>query len=97
MVRLRVEVVYVSLAVQDVVAVEIESGATVLDAFNASGLAGRHVSIAGVEPVLGVFGKLVPLQRPVQEGDRVEVYRPLQADPKESRRSRASRKRRAGR
>ena len=39
---------------------------------------------------LGIFGKAVKDDTPLQEGDRVEVYRPLLADPKEARRRRAA-------
>lgn len=38
---------------------------------------------------IGVFGRLEPLDTPLQDGDRVEIYRPLQVDPKERRRRRA--------
>jgi putative ubiquitin-RnfH superfamily antitoxin RatB of RatAB toxin-antitoxin module len=38
---------------------------------------------------LGVFGKVVPASHPLSDCDRVEVYRPLGADPREARRARA--------
>ncbi len=41
---------------------------------------------------IGVFGKLKPLDQPVTHGDRIEIYRPLQVDPKTARRLRAEKK-----
>lgn len=97
MARLRVEVVFATAKAQDIVALEIDAGKTVLDAFVSSGLADRHPVISGGQPVLGVFGRRVPLATPLRDGDRVEVYRPLLANPKEARRARASVKRPAAR
>jgi hypothetical protein len=38
---------------------------------------------------VGIFGRLVALEHALATGDRVEIYRPLTADPKEARRRRA--------
>jgi putative ubiquitin-RnfH superfamily antitoxin RatB of RatAB toxin-antitoxin module len=69
-------------------AVQLPEGATVRDAVLASGwreaCAGQDVS--SLE--LGVWGRRCPLEQPVREGDRVEVYRPLLVDPKVARRER---------
>ena len=63
------------------------SGMTVNDALNQSGM------IYELDPALhlctGIFSKLVDLTSLVQPGDRIEVYRPLTRDPKETRRKRA--------
>jgi hypothetical protein len=96
MARLRIEVVYATAARQDVVEVMLDEGATAIDALRASGLPESHPGI-GKEGPLGIFGKRVKPDARLQDGDRVEVYRPLQLDPKEARRAKASRKRRAGR
>jgi uncharacterized protein len=68
--------------------VELPAGSTVADAVSASGLAE-----AGAAPRFGVYGKVVPAGTVVRDGDRVEIYRPLRADPKELRRLRAAGKR----
>ena len=68
--------------------VELPSGSTVGDALVATG-----VKASGQ---VGIYGKVVPAGTVLADGDRVEVYRPLRADPKEARRARAA-KRRAGR
>lgn len=66
----------------------LEPGATVADAVRQSGL-GHGVEVAGV----AVFGVAVEPSTPVRDGDRVELLRPLQADPKDARRRRAQRQR----
>jgi hypothetical protein len=45
---------------------------------------------------VGIFGEIAGLQDPVRDGDRVEIYRPLLADPKEARRRRAERRAKPG-
>ncbi|MDB5959149.1 MAG: RnfH family protein [Massilia sp.] len=55
----------------------------------------RDPGMAGFDPAVhqvGIFGKKKPLDTVLRDGDRVELYRPLLADPKESRRRRASAK-----
>ena len=94
MARLKVEVVYATPAQQDVVELEVEEGATALDAWEASGLAAGHPEMAGSEWMLGIFGKRVKPAERLHEGDRVEAYRPLQVNPKEARREKALRQRR---
>lgn len=60
---------------------EVPDGSTVLDAIERSGLLARfpHIDL-GIQKV-GIFGKITTLDAPLQEGDRVEVYRPIVADP----------------
>lgn len=87
--KMDVEVCYALPAEQTVLPVRIDPGQTAEDAIRLSGLLKQHPEIdLGVNKV-GVFGKLVRLDAPLQPGDRVEIYRPLIADPKESRRKKA--------
>lgn len=68
----------------------LPEGATVADAIAAAGL---HAAIPGVEidpDGLAVYGQPVQVATPLREGDRVEVLRPLVADPKLARRRRAA-------
>jgi putative ubiquitin-RnfH superfamily antitoxin RatB of RatAB toxin-antitoxin module len=83
---LRVEVVFspCARAVQQV-QVLLPAGATVRQALQASGLPADG---AGAWPPVGIWGRLADLDDPVDDGDRVELYRPLQVDPKEARRLR---------
>lgn len=86
--RIAVEVVHCPRPGQvDLVAVDLPGGATLLDALRASGVLPRHgLSEAGLRA--GVWSRERPLDTPLRDGDRVEVYRALQVDPKEARRRR---------
>jgi putative ubiquitin-RnfH superfamily antitoxin RatB of RatAB toxin-antitoxin module len=86
---LRVEVVYASTRVQEIVCVELEPGATVADAIEASGLRVRFPSLSRGQQPVGIFGRVVTPQHPIAAGDRIEIYRPLVADPMAARRQRA--------
>jgi putative ubiquitin-RnfH superfamily antitoxin RatB of RatAB toxin-antitoxin module len=82
---MRVEVVFALPSEARQVRLDLPDGATVRDALAASGLDVKTDAV-------GVFGKRVPLDHPLAEGDRVEIYRPLAMDPKEARRRRARKK-----
>ncbi len=77
--------------------VTMPPGATLLQAVRASGLLDRHPEVDLGQQKLGVFGKVRPADTLLRDGDRVEIYRPLQADPKETRRRRARHKAAEGR
>ena len=95
---LRVEVVYALPERQMLIALEVEEGTTAMQAIERSGILGRFPQADPVRDGIGVFGKIVPLDALLREGDRVEIYRPLIADPKHARRKRAGRSsRRSGR
>ena len=86
---LRCEVVYARPQEQLVIGVELPAGATAGDALRASRLLERCVEIDPAAVVLGVFGKQVAADHVLRDGDRVEIYRPLKADPRIARRARA--------
>ena len=66
--------------------VDLPEGATVRDAVLASGW---RAAAPDVEvPEVGIWGRRCTAQQPVRDGDRVEVYRDLKADPKVARRER---------
>jgi uncharacterized protein len=71
---------------------QVAEGATVKDAVEQSGLRNRCPQLFPVTGSIGIFGKLCTEATLLQDGDRIEIYRPLRADPKEARRSRASRR-----
>jgi putative ubiquitin-RnfH superfamily antitoxin RatB of RatAB toxin-antitoxin module len=89
--RVHIEVMYARGEEQVSVALSVPSGTTVAEALQRSGLPTRYPEIAGETP-LGIFGKVVARDTPVAAGDRVEIYRPLIADPKQARRRRATAK-----
>jgi putative ubiquitin-RnfH superfamily antitoxin RatB of RatAB toxin-antitoxin module len=87
--RLRIEVCYAQAQRQVLVPLDLPEGATAGDALAASGLG----SVA--KPLLlAVFGRRVSLEARLRHGDRVDILRPLAADPKEARRQRARRTKR---
>lgn len=88
---IRVEVVYAAVDRQELLALDVPLGTSVRAAAIASGMAERFPELDIAQCPLGIFGKLVgdPEQRELEAGDRVEIYRPLLADPKEVRRLRA--------
>jgi len=71
------------------VPLHLAPGATVAEALAASGLAQHLAELDLAHAAIGVFGKRVPRTRKLNAGDRVEIYRPLTYDPKDSRRRRA--------
>jgi putative ubiquitin-RnfH superfamily antitoxin RatB of RatAB toxin-antitoxin module len=85
---LRVEVVYALPSEQVVLALEVEDGTTIGQVIERSGIA-RFPEISSAPALAGVFGKRTPLDAPVCDGDRIELYRPLTADPKDVRRAKA--------
>jgi len=89
---IRVEVVYALPRASDVTRVELGPGATLADALAASGLRERHAALRGGFPAVGINGVRAAPRDAVSDGDRVEVYRPLQAEPGEARRRRAARR-----
>jgi len=85
-----VEIAYADPERQLLRKVEIAANSTVADALGASAIAAELP--AGFEPAgYGIFSRIASLQTRLKDGDRVEIYRPLRADPKEARRRRAGR------
>lgn len=87
---LAIEVAYARPGAQRVVALEVAPGTTLREAVEQSGLAAEFPEIDPARCALGVFGRMRRPDEPVRAGDRVEVYRPLAADPKERRRRAAA-------
>lgn len=86
-----VEVVYALPEKQYQHYVKLEEGSTVEQAIRKSGLLELRPEIDLASNKVGIYSHPVKLSDTVQEGDRVEIYRPLIADPKELRRQRAER------
>jgi putative ubiquitin-RnfH superfamily antitoxin RatB of RatAB toxin-antitoxin module len=89
----RVEVVYALPLEQDVTSLEVTAGTTLREAITRSGVLGRHPEIDLGSARVGVWGRSAPLDGVLRDGDRVEVYRPLRADPGTARRRRAAKSR----
>jgi putative ubiquitin-RnfH superfamily antitoxin RatB of RatAB toxin-antitoxin module len=86
---IHVEVVFATPQKQELVMVELEEGSRLCDAIDESGLAQKFDHFEVDPRRVGIFGKKVGLDQVLRDGDRVEIYRPLLADPKEVRRQRA--------
>lgn len=84
-----VQVCYAAPAHISLIDVRLARGATVAQAIRQSGIIAIHPEIDISVCRVGVFGKLKALDAPIAEGDRIEIYRPLIADPMEARRRRA--------
>lgn len=88
--KITVEVAYALPSQQLIVPVQVENGATVETAIAASDILKKFPEIDLNVNKVGVFGKLSQLSAPLRHLDRVEIYRPLIADPKEVRKQRAA-------
>ncbi|GHU18785.1 UPF0125 protein [Betaproteobacteria bacterium] len=85
-----VEVVYALKDRQDLVTLKLPVGATAREAVERSGLPERFPGIDLAKNKLGVFAKSIKPDAILRDRDRVEIYRPLIADPKEVRKQRAA-------
>lgn len=87
--KINIEIVYALTHDQTLLKQQLPAGTTVADAINASGILVKHPEIDLAKNKLGIFGKLTKADAVLRDKDRVEIYRPLIADPKEVRRQRA--------
>ncbi len=90
--RVRVEVVYATPQQQTVIPLQAPVGTTIGQAIALSGIVQRHPEIDLATQAVGVFGDRATLERVLRDGERIEIYRPLLADPKQARRRRAASK-----
>jgi uncharacterized protein len=88
-----VTVAFAAAYEQVVIEVTLRSGSTIGDAIARSGICARFPEIDLVAVKAGIWGKVRDLKYELRDGDRVEIYRPLKADPKEARRARAGKTR----
>lgn len=87
-----VEVVYALPDRQTLLSLEVQQGTTLIEAIRQSGILEQHPEINLDEVKFGIFSKISPPETVLRAKDRVEIYRALIADPKESRRKRAEKK-----
>ena len=86
---IRVVVAYARPDQQVILTVDVPAGSSIEEAVKRSSIIDRFPEINLKENKVGIFGKAKTLDQALRAGDRVEIYRPLIADPKESRRQRA--------
>lgn len=85
-----VEVAYATPDEQLILPLDVAPGSSVEEIIRRSGILERFPEIDLAVAKVGVFGKLTQLKATINAGDRIEIYRPLIADPKEARKKRAA-------
>ncbi|WP_295475276.1 RnfH family protein [uncultured Pseudomonas sp.] len=87
-----IEVVHAGVDRQVLLTLQVPAGSTLMQAVLASGIAQSFPELDLQASAMGIFGKVVkdPAAHVLEAGDRIEIYRPLLADPKEVRRLRAA-------
>jgi len=85
-----VEVAYARPDEQVILRLDVTPGTTLQQAIEQSGILERFPEIDPGKSKVGIFGKLKKPAQALQPGDRVEIYRPLIADPKKVRKERAA-------
>jgi len=88
---INIEVAYALDNKQALLQLQVAEGTTAVEAAQQSGLTDKFEGIDLENAKLGIFSKVVSPTQVLREGDRVEIYRPLIADPKEVRKARAAR------
>jgi putative ubiquitin-RnfH superfamily antitoxin RatB of RatAB toxin-antitoxin module len=92
--KIQIEVAYALVEEQFLFTEEVASGSTVADALATSKLLSEFPKL-NIDKV-GIFGKLVASDAVLRAGDRIEVYRPLKADPRDRRRAKVEQERKEG-
>ena len=85
-----VEVAYALAEKQSLISLEVKEGSTLKEAIDASGILRQYKQIDLSKDRVGIFSKFATLDTVLREKDRVEIYRPLKADPKKIRKERAA-------
>lgn len=88
--QITVEIVFAKPGEQLLEQLSVAADATVESVIRQSGMLERYPEIDLAVNKVGVFGKAAPLTAKLHDGDRIEIYRPLIADPKEARKKRAA-------
>jgi uncharacterized protein len=91
---LQIEVVYAEPGRAVVKCYQLAPGASVADALRLAALDPDFTGMDLANAAIGIFGRPAKPEQALQTGDRVEIYRPLAADPKTARRARAKQARR---
>lgn len=92
MAKINIELIYALPNEQDLITIMVDADSTVESAIKESGILARYPAIDLAVNKVGIFSKAVKLNETLREGDRIEIYRPLIADPKEARKKKALKK-----
>jgi len=85
-----IEVAYALAEKQTLLSIEVKKNTTLKEAIEISGILDIYPNIDLMKDKIGIFGKFATLDTILREKDRVEIYRPLIADPKKMRKERAA-------
>lgn len=85
-----IEIAYALPHEQTLLALDVQQETTIKEAIIQSGILDKYPAIDIESAKVGIFGKLKKMSDKVRERDRIEIYRPLIADPKEIRKKRAA-------
>ncbi|MCW8877954.1 MAG: RnfH family protein [Kangiellaceae bacterium] len=86
---LTIELIYALPEEQELLVIQAPMGSTVEQAIELSGILSKYPEIDLTNTKVGIFSKVTKLNEVLRDGDRIEIYRPLIADPKEMRRKKA--------
>ena len=86
---IRIEIAYARPDKQAILTLTVAAGTNVAEAIEQSAISDEFPDISIDPAAVGIFSRKVPMDQVLREGDRIEIYRPLIADPKEARRQRA--------
>lgn len=89
---IKIELIYALPDEQTLLTIEVKEGTTIEEAIHQSGILQKYPEISLSETKVGIFSKVTPLTEKLRDRDRIEIYRPLIADPKEMRRKKAQSK-----
>lgn len=92
-----IEVVYALPEKQVLLALKVASGSSIEQALEQSGVLRRFPELDLATMKVGIYSRIVPLTTALSGGERIEIYRPLTADPREMRRKRAEKAKDEGR
>lgn len=87
--KIRIEVAYATPDKQILLSIDVPVACTVAEAIDLSGIRKEFPDMEPDPIAIGIFSRKVSLDYKLHDGDRVEIYRPLVADPKEMRKQRA--------
>jgi putative ubiquitin-RnfH superfamily antitoxin RatB of RatAB toxin-antitoxin module len=86
---IEVELIYALQNEQIVEPLQVPAGATIADAITQSGILLRYPGLVAERMLVGIYGRCAKASTVLREFDRIEIYRPLIADPRQARRARA--------
>ncbi len=92
-----IEVVYALPEKQVLLALKVPAGSSIEQALEQSGVLRRFPELELATIKVGIYSHILPLATPLSGGERIEIYRPLTADPREMRRKRAEKAKDEGR